>query len=320
LPEKDKFFLESILEGDRLAISRAITYIENEKDNYEDLLSNLHYKTGKAYRIGITGPPGVGKSTLTNHLAKQIRGLKAKVGIIAVDPTSPFTGGAILGDRVRMQELTLDEGIYIRSMATRGNLGGLARRTSEVADVLDAAGYEYIIYETVGVGQVELDIAQAADTTLVMVVPESGDAIQGMKSGLMEIGEIFVLNKSDRPGAALMQKDLEYVLHLRETKTEWYPKVILTVANRALGIKNVWDEICSHKSFLDSKQRLQKKRDSRMKGRIKILVREKIEQDFWNKERKIILSNYLKVKNQKISPYQIVDNLLAQLLQSIDKD
>ena len=305
--------LENILNGNRLAIARAITLIEDEREGFTDLLNSLHKNIGKAFRIGVTGPPGAGKSTFTNQLAKIYRSENKKVGIIAVDPTSPYTGGAILGDRVRMVELTSDKGVFIRSMATRGSLGGLARQATEVADVMDAAGYDVVIYETVGVGQIELDIAEAADTTIVMIVPEGGDVIQGMKAGLMEIGDIFVLNKADRPGADRMQKDLEYVLHLRQPAIEWYPKVLQTQSHKNIGIELVREEITHHKQFLFKDNYLEQKRDKRLINRIKQLIKKEMQVYFWNDKRSKILENYLLNDKKSISPYSLSEKLIKEL-------
>jgi LAO/AO transport system kinase len=304
---------QEIVKGNRFATARAITFIEDERDGYIDLLSSLYKYTGKAFRIGVTGPPGAGKSTFTNQLAKIYRKQNKKVGIIAVDPTSPYTGGAILGDRVRMVELTSDKGVFIRSMATRGSLGGLARQATEVADVLDAAGYEIIIYETVGVGQIELDIAEAADTTIVMIVPEGGDIIQGMKAGLMEIGDIFVLNKSDRPGADRMQRDMEYVLHLRKPINEWYPKVMQTQSHKNIGVEEVKEEISKHEQFLINNDLKEKYRNKRLTKRIKQLVENKMNKYFWTDDRKKVLNEYLLNDKKSLSPYALSENLLKEL-------
>ncbi|HEX6589793.1 MAG TPA: methylmalonyl Co-A mutase-associated GTPase MeaB [Longimicrobiales bacterium] len=201
--------------GKRTALARAISVVENERAGFEELLEAIHPSLGAAHRIGITGPPGAGKSTLTSALTALYRARGESVGVVAVDPTSPFTGGALLGDRIRMNDVALDDGVFIRSMATRGSLGGLALSTREVADVMDAFGFDRVIIETVGVGQSELDIAAAADSTVVVLVPESGDSIQAMKAGLMEAADLFVVNKADRPGAQRLAKEVEMMIHFR---------------------------------------------------------------------------------------------------------
>jgi len=202
-------------DGRRAALARVISIVENQRDGFHDLLNALHSRIGRSHRIGITGPPGAGKSTLTSALIAYYRSRGEKVAVIAVDPTSPFTGGALLGDRIRMNEISMDDGVFIRSMATRGSLGGLALATKEIADVMDAFGFERIIVETVGVGQSELDIAAAADSTVVVLVPESGDSIQAMKAGLMEAADLFVINKADRPGADRLAREVSSMLHFR---------------------------------------------------------------------------------------------------------
>ena len=201
--------------GKRVALARAISVVENQREGFLELLGVLHARLGRAHRIGITGPPGSGKSTLTAALVRYFRARGETVAVIAVDPTSPFTGGALLGDRIRMNDVGMDEGVFIRSMATRGSLGGIALATKEIADVMDAFGFDRIIMETVGVGQSELDIARAADTTLVVLVPESGDGIQAMKAGLMEAADLFAINKSDRPGADRLAREIAMMLHMR---------------------------------------------------------------------------------------------------------
>ena len=202
--------------GKPAALARAVSIVENHRDGFEELLGALHPCTGRARRVGLTGPPGAGKSTITSLLVKRYRGAGLKVGVIAVDPTSPFTGGALLGDRVRMESVALDPGVFIRSMATRGSLGGLAAATREVADVLDAFGFDRLLIETVGVGQSELDVARTADSTVLILVPESGDSIQTLKAGVMEVADIFVVNKADRPGADRLRNDVELMLGLRK--------------------------------------------------------------------------------------------------------
>src|SRR3954465_6938802 len=205
--------------GKKAALARAMSIVENRRSGADRLLAERHPRLGRARRIGITGPPGAGKSTLTTELTAAYRKAGLTVGIVAVDPTSPFTGGALLGDRIRMEAVALDPGVFIRSMATRGSLGGLAAATRDVTDVLDAFGLDRVIIETVGVGQTELDVSRTADTTMVVLVPESGDSIQTLKAGLMEIADIFVVNKADRPGADRLRNELELMIGLRNGNT-----------------------------------------------------------------------------------------------------
>ena len=211
----DPRLLEAFAAGQAVALARVISVVENHRPGFDRLLAALHGRTGRARRIGITGPPGAGKSTLTTQLVQAYRAQGLTVGVIAVDPTSPFTGGALLGDRIRMEAVALDPGVYIRSLATRGALGGLSAATREVSNVLDAFGFDRVLVETVGVGQSELEVARTVDTCVVVLVPESGDSIQALKAGLMEIGDLFVINKADRPGADRLRTDIQLMLKLR---------------------------------------------------------------------------------------------------------
>jgi len=263
--------VERALEGDRRAIAKVISLVERGGDGARVAIQMLHPRTGNAWSIGITGAPGAGKSTLTDQLVGKLRATGGEVGVLAVDPTSPFSGGAILGDRVRMQSHTTDAGVFIRSMATRGHLGGLALATPQAVRVLDAVGKAWIVIETVGVGQVEVEIAGHADTTVVVVNPGWGDSVQTAKAGLMEIADIFVVNKADRPGAAETKSDLTGMLELSGHRA-WRPPIVPTVATTGEGIDELFAAIAAHRSHLETTGDADARRRARLREELRGLV------------------------------------------------
>ena len=348
LPEELGSLLESFQAGKRVALARAITLIENEKPGFQEFLHRVLAVGPRARRVGVTGPPGGGKSSLIATLANLCRARREEVGVVAVDPTSPYSGGALLGDRIRMNDLATDRGIFIRSMATRGSLGGLAATSKEVIDLMDAFGLVRLLIETVGVGQTELGITGAADTVVVVLVPESGDGIQAMKAGLMEIADIFVVNKADRPGADRVFGDLRAALHLRAGKAlsdvpahhgvdlarvgkkakaaasqaapddlrPWAIPVLKTVAQTGEGVPELLDVVDQHWEYLDESGQLR----IRQRGRAAVRVREVTERSLrgilWGGEATegILNTGLDQIQRGRATPYSVAASILKVLL------
>jgi len=271
MPESTEALVERALAGDRRSIAKVLSLVEQGGAGARDALRLLYPRTGHAWSIGITGAPGAGKSTLTDELVLRLRADGSAVGVLAVDPTSPFSGGAILGDRVRMQHHTTDEHVFIRSMATRGHLGGLALATPQAVRVLDAVGKAWIVIETVGVGQVEVEIAAHADTTVVVVNPGWGDSVQAAKAGLLEIADVFVVNKADRPGAPDTVRDLQGMLEL-SGELAWTPPIVQTVATTGDGVDELFDAIVRHRAHLEASGEAGRRRRKRLREELRGLV------------------------------------------------
>jgi LAO/AO transport system kinase len=266
---------DSIRGGDSRALAKAITLVEREDPNAERILAELYASTGGAKIVGITGSPGAGKSTLVSALAKHYRRQEKRIGIVAVDPTSPFSGGAILGDRIRMAELYTDRGVFIRSMATRGFTGGLAKATNDVVDLLDSAGFDIVLVETVGVGQDEVDVIRTVQSNVVVLVPGMGDDIQAIKAGLMEIGDIFVVNKADRPGADKTANEVSMMMSLVDEHGPWIPPIVKTVASRGEGIADLDAALQKHFEYLAASGELDRRNRERVRIRVEMLLKEK---------------------------------------------
>jgi LAO/AO transport system kinase len=299
------------LDGERLAIARLISLVEDGGADLGRVMKELYPHTGSAYSVGITGAPGAGKSTLTERLVARVRGDGHAIGVLAVDPSSPFSGGALLGDRVRMQSHATDPDVFIRSMATRGHLGGIALATPEAARVLDAVGKDLIVIETVGVGQAEVEITDACDTTVVVVNPGWGDAVQTAKAGLMEIADVFVVNKADRPGVKDTVRELSQMLDLSEAP--WRPEIVQTVSIKGEGVDELWAAIEKHRAYQEEKGLLDERRRRRIGREIREIVAEKYRQRVTDRAGELLDRLTDEVAERMIDPYAAADQLIESL-------
>ncbi len=311
----DDQFIARLFDRDRPGIARAISMVEAGGDAARRLLDNIYPRTGRAYRVGLTGPPGAGKSTLAAEITRILRQSGHSVAIVAVDPTSPFTSGALLGDRVRMADLDNDEGVFIRSMATRGTGGGLGANTADVADIFDAAGFDYIFIESAGVGQTELDVRHLVDTTVVVLVPEAGDQVQAAKAGLMEIADIFVMNKCDRPGSGTAMQSMQSALSFRNRGNEhWQTRIIETVASESRGAAELVDEIMRHKSCLQTTNKHGELLQKRVERRLRSSVRNAVDRRVWSAENEQCLADALpQILAGKLAPADVVAEICSNI-------
>ncbi len=336
-PEGIAGIASRVRNGDRRTLSRALTLIENQVPAGRELLHLLYTPDPPAHRIGITGPPGSGKSTLVNELTSKLRSREEEVGILAVDPSSPYSGGAILGDRIRMHSLYGDDGVFIRSMASRGSLGGLASTTQEATELLEAAGYPWILVETVGVGQSEMEIVEIADTTILVLVPESGDAVQVMKAGLMEAGDVFVVNKYDREGGDRLVKEISLMLEIGQRPPSegngplagavWSPPICQTVASRGEGVDSLVEAVMAHREFLRADPvRTETRRENRLIHRMRVQLRDRILNELTKREDLDlrIREGVGEIRAGEASPYawieQFIDRLLSRGSETVCRD
>ena len=307
-----KFNYKNIFKNNHVSISRAISMIENDDKSVSSFIDQVYNNSNESIRIGVTGPPGAGKSTLVDQFIALFLFKKLSVGVVAIDPSSPFSGGALLGDRVRMSKYSENDNVYIRSMGNRGDLGGLCKKAREVGDVLAASGKDVVIFETVGVGQAEHDIVNAADFTAVVLVPESGDEVQLMKAGIIEIADIFVVNKSDRPGSKRIERTLSDTLHSFSKSDSHIPAVLSTTASTGTGVQEVFDKIFDDISDFKKSGKFQNRRLIRYKNRIKDIISEKLEKEFWTEDREKLFKKITdSINSLETPPSTVVKKLIS---------
>ena len=304
--------IDQLLKGDRKAAARAMRLVEDGYPEGRELLKRIYPYSGRAYVIGITGPPGAGKSTMIDKLVKHLRREGKKVGVVAIDPTSPFSGGAILGDRIRMQEHSLDEGVFVKSLATRGHLGGLAKCTDDIIQIMDAMGMDIVIVETVGVGQDEVDIVKTADTTIVVTVPGLGDDIQAIKAGVLEIADIFVVNKGDKPEADKTVRELKIMLDMTPPREDgWKPKIYKVSAMKDEGFDELIKGIYEHKQFLEVTGRFESYRKDRLENLFITMLKDKLVEDLLKKmeERGVYQQLIQNMFEKRVDPYSVIEKI-----------